>query len=169
MNTFSKDVMLARAKKLAQPENRKQETGLSVISFILNPECYAIETKYVKEVFTLKSITHIPGLPEFVMGIILHRGSALAIVNLKPMLGLPQRGITELNKIMVIAHGQYTFGLISDLIIGETSLVESSFVAIQGQRSTDDDFIAGVTNEGTILLDIQKIIERKVLIVDQSH
>ncbi len=58
-------ILRRRAQELA----RKQESTdvhaekLSVIQFVLHPEHYLLEEKFVKEVFTLDDITAIPGTP----------------------------------------------------------------------------------------------------------
>ena len=61
-----KDVLIERARKIAgRKDNEDQLTGetLSVVEFLLLPERYAFEGKYISEVLLLKEITSIPGTP----------------------------------------------------------------------------------------------------------
>ena len=165
-----KEILRRRAQELA----RKQESTdvhaerLSVIQFVLHPEHYLLEERFVKEVFTLDDITAIPGTPSFVMGILNRRGSVIAAFNLKELFQLQETGLTEFNKIMIVSDGERAMGVVTDKIHSVIQLDVSKLSPAPNTASeAGRDFIKGVTPEGLILLDAEKMLNSNRLVIDQ--
>lgn len=112
-------ILSARAKLLAIPvqEDAPDEDGIEVLEFLLSGERYAVPMEYVKEVALLREITTLPGTPPFILGIISLRGSIISIVDLRHILGLPSRGLTDYNRIIVMQGEYMSFGVLADAII----------------------------------------------------
>ncbi len=161
-------------KKRAQQLARKPETPealsekLAVIHFVLHPEHYVLEQRFVKEVFTLEDITAIPGTPSFVMGVLSHRGTVITAFNLKELFQLQETGLTEFNKIMIVSDGEHTFGIVTDEIHGVMHLdVHTLSPAPDTISETGRDFIKGVSPEGLILLDAEKLLASDRMVIIQ--
>jgi chemotaxis signal transduction protein len=58
----------------------------NVIVFALGASRYAVELRWVEEVFTLGYVTPVPGAPEAIVGVVNRRGSITPVLNLIPML-----------------------------------------------------------------------------------
>ena len=140
-----------------------------VVEFLLMPEKYCINNTYITEVLPLKAITPLPGVPEFVTGIMNVRGKIISVINLKRFFHLKEVGITEVNKIIVIKHNQMEFGIVTDAITGTGSIALEELsappVTIHGIGA---EYIKGITREGLIVLDIVTILTSKSLIIDQK-
>ena len=54
----------------------------------IGPSRYALPIDAVREVVRLPAITRVPGLPEFVAGLVNVRGRVLAVLDLRPLLHL---------------------------------------------------------------------------------
>ncbi len=162
-----REIMEKRAMKLATLPAAESTANMLVVEFVLHPEHYAFETAYVKEVLTLKELTSIPGTPEYVMGVILFRGKILSILNLKNLFGLREQGLTEFNKILVISNQQMEFGILADRICNQNT-IDSATLSDRPIHfgSSQVDFIKGITPEGLILLDAEKMLGSKSLIVN---
>lgn len=91
---------------------------LEIIEFRLASETYGIESAFVREVYPLKDFTPLPGAPPFVLGIINVRGQILSVVDLKKFFNLPQKGLGELNKVIIIRNEQLEFGILADVMLG---------------------------------------------------
>lgn len=67
----NRQILKDRARAIARKPPR-QEKGevITVLEFVLSYETYAIETMYIREVVPLKEIIPLPGLPDFVLGLI---------------------------------------------------------------------------------------------------
>ncbi|MFZ4399703.1 MAG: chemotaxis protein CheW [Bacteroidales bacterium] len=167
MDTY-KNILIERAKNIAgkkKNENQLSEETISVVEFLLSPERYAFEDKYVSEVLSLKEITIIPGTPAFVMGVINLRGRIISILNLKILFKLKERGLTELNKVIVLKNEKMEFGVVVDSISGNKKLLINS---LNPQPITLDnigkEYIAGVYQDGLILLNASNLLSSKQII-----
>ena len=90
----SKNIMSKRTLAIADKSNLKLASGElhaknKYISFNLNDDSYCIELTYVKEVLKDTTITHVPGTPDFIEGIMNLRGDYITVLNLKKFLNLP--------------------------------------------------------------------------------
>lgn len=164
-----KDILTERAKSIAGKNfNKTPLTGetITVVEFLLAPESYAFEEKYVTEVLTLKEITSIPGTPSFVMGVINLRGRIVSIVNLKSLFNLKERGLTELNKVIILKNEKMEFGILADSITGNKTIALNT---ISPPPLTIDsigaEYISGVTPDGLILLNAINLLSGKQIII----
>jgi purine-binding chemotaxis protein CheW len=119
-------ILEARARAAAKPPARPDNVvRLEVLAFSLAMETYAIETCHVLEVCQLKDLTAVPCTPAFVAGVMNLRGRIVAIVDLRRFFDLPDRGLTELNRVIVLAGGENEFGVLADSIDGVRSVAVS--------------------------------------------
>ncbi len=163
-------ILRERAKKIAKKDDTRHQSAhkTPVVEFLLFPEKYAIEAKFVKEVLTLKEITPIPGTPDYVMGVTNFRGSIISIINLKVLFSLKEKGLTEMNKALLLSNGHMEFGLVADGIIGSLSVIKDELATPPLNLSDiGAQFMAGLTKNGAILLDAAKMLESKILLIDQ--
>ena len=166
---FSRGTVLReRARALARepkPTGMAQEF-LEVIEFRLASETYAVETAFVREVHPMKDFTPVPGTPPFVLGIINLRGQILSVIDLKKFLNLPDRGLGELNKVIVIRNDRTEFGILADVILGTHSIPRA---AIQPPLPTvtgiGAEYLRGVTGDRVIILDAEKILADEHVVV----
>jgi purine-binding chemotaxis protein CheW len=139
---------------------------ITVVEFLLMPERYAVEEKFISEVFFLKEITSIPGTPEYVMGVINLRGKILSVINLKKLFKLKDRGLTDMNKVIVLQNDSMQFGLVCDAIIGSKTIALSNLspppLTLQNNGA---EFISGVSSEGLILLNASILISSNKIII----
>ena len=162
-------ILKERARKIAgRKNNENQIIGeyISVVEFLLAPEIYAFEDKYVTEVLSLKEITTIPGTPAFVMGVINLRGRIISVINLKVLFKLKERGLTELNKVILLKNDIMEFGIVVDSIIGNKTISINSLSPVP--LTLDNigiEYITGVVPDGLILLNAENLLSSKQIIV----
>jgi purine-binding chemotaxis protein CheW len=166
-----KDVLIERARRIAgRKDNEDQLTGetLSVVEFLLLPERYAFEGKYISEVLLLKEITSIPGTPPFVMGVINLRGKVVSIINLKSLFNLKEWGLTQLNKVLILKDDTMEFGIVADEISENKSIFLNT---LSPPPVTLDnigvEYISGITPDGLILLSARNLLSSKQIIINQ--
>jgi purine-binding chemotaxis protein CheW len=165
------EVLKERAKLLAQEPKRAKtdETYLEVVEFQLEYEHYAIETSYIREVYPLKELTPIPCTPPFVLGIINIRGQILSVLDLKTFFNLPEKGLVDMNKVIILHSDEMEFGILTDTILGVRSIPLSD---IQPSLPTLTDirakYLKGVTAERLVILDAAKILSDRNIIVHEE-
>jgi purine-binding chemotaxis protein CheW len=80
------------------------------LTFRLMNEQYALDVSQVQEVLEFQDITHIPGMPSYMRGVINIRGRVVPVVDLRVKLGLQTRETLDDTSIIVIEihHNQMT-------------------------------------------------------------
>jgi len=172
---FSKEeqrsILKNRAQTIAVDTQNKTDADESIelIEFSLSAERYGIETSFVREVYPLKDFTTLPGTPSFLLGIINVRGKIVSVINLKKFFNLPEKGLGELNKVIIIANEKMEFGILADVILGTNSIplhtVKASPAAIDGIGS---EYLKGVTGEHLIILNTRNILNDEKIIINQK-
>lgn len=164
-------IMRERAKKLSA-RSKTEEAGegkLEIVEFVLSGEIYGIESVHIREAYPLKNFTPIPCTPAFVLGVINVRGEVLSIVDIGRFFDLPRKGITDLNKVIVLGSGDMEFGILADEVLGVSLIplkdIQESLPTLTGIRA---EYLKGVTNDRVTVLDAGKILLDKNLIVHQE-
>jgi len=130
------------------------------IGFKLHTGEFGIPITRVREIINLPEITRIPQSPPYLNGITNLRGSVIPVVNLKKLIKVPatQAGGT---KVIVIASGRITCGLLVDGITGVISIDEGAIEAPENLPQGHGDQVEGIAKLDRrliILLDIKKLI-----------
>lgn len=161
-------ILKARAKTLAQ-ESKEQAAAaeyIEVVEFLLAHEKYGVESSYVREVYPLKELTPLPCTPPFILGIVNVRGQILSVINFKKFFGFPEKGLTDLNKVIILRSESMEFGLLADAILGVRSIplaaIQPSLPTLTGIRA---EYLRGVTNDQLVILDAEKILFDKKIVV----
>jgi purine-binding chemotaxis protein CheW len=138
------------------------------IEFLLSPNIFAIESSFVKEVFSLKEITPVPGTPQYISGLINIRSRIYSVLNLKPLLAVREKGLTDMNKVLLIENSNSSFGLIADKVIGKKAFLKDDIHEPPANLGEfGGEFIIGVSDTGTILLSAEKILNCRKIIINQ--
>lgn len=164
-------ILRARARALAQepPGVETGEASLEIVEFNLASEKFGIETVYVREILPLKDLTPIPCTPAFVLGVIHARGRIVSILDLKRFYDLPQAGLTDLNKVLVLHNAGMEFGVLADAVQGVRSIpasqIQPSLPTLTGIRA---DHLRGVTSERVVILDAGKLLRDPGIVVQRD-
>ncbi|MBT3386052.1 MAG: purine-binding chemotaxis protein CheW [Prolixibacteraceae bacterium] len=166
-----KSILKERANLLKiQIEKDDISSGLlDCIEFILEGERYAMESVFVSEVIPLMEITPLPCTPGFILGIVNVRGKIISIIDMKKFFGLPEKGITNLNRVVIIKYNGVELGILADEIVGNTKIQLNKLQSkIKTITDIHNGFILGVTKERLIVLDIKEFLLNKKLIIDDE-
>lgn len=164
-------ILHARARALARPPapTPVAETWLEVLEFRLAQERYAIETRYVREVSPVKDLTPLPCTPPFILGIVNVRGRILPVIDLKKFFDLPEQGLTDLRRIILLEGNDVELGLLADATVGVRSIpadsLQPSLPTLTGIRS---EYLKGVTAERLVVLDVGRILGDAKIIVHED-
>jgi len=163
-----KRLLKARAKKLSQ-EVIQVDAGqqcIEIVEFQLAGEKYGIEASNVREVYPLKELVPVPGTPTFFLGITSVRGQILSVIDIKGFFDLPDKGLTELDKVVIVQSGDVELGIRADVVLGMRVIprgdIQASLPTLTGIR---EKYLSGITKDTVIILDIQKLLNDESLIV----
>jgi len=163
--------MEARARALASPPPRVEAAGptLELVEFELAQRCFAVETRFVREVQALRELTALPCTPPFVSGIINAHGRVIAVIDLKTFLELGESGLSDLNKVVILQHGDVELGILADRIVGSTPLPLAQLQPAPADLAPAlARRLRGVTQRHTLVLDVPTLLEDPALIIDDE-
>ncbi len=166
----TKRILKDRARALAsKPQKAAADDELEFVEFLLAHEKYAVETRHVREVYPLENLTPLPCAPAFVLGIVNLRGEIISVIDIKKFFELPEKGLTDLNKVIVLRSDNMLFGILADAILGVRRVpaaeVQPSLPTLTGIR---EKYLKGVTPERTVLLDAEKLLADEAIIVQEQ-
>lgn len=166
----TKRVLDARARALGRvPPQEGGQDGVEVVQFRLSGEIYAVEASRVREIGPLENFAPLVCAPAFVLGIVNLRGEILSVVDIRRFFDLPQQGLSDLNKLVVLRSETMTFGILADAVLGMRRIapagLQPSLPTLSGVR---EKYLMGVTADRTVVLDAMKLLEDEQLVVREQ-
>ncbi|MDP1809449.1 MAG: chemotaxis protein CheW [Actinomycetota bacterium] len=165
------NVLTTRATVLAQTPGLADEgrTLAQYVTFDLGSERYAVDVAFIEEIQPLKELTLIPCTPDFVVGAVNIRGGILPVIDVKKFFGIPEAGIADLNKVLVIRIGEMHFGILADTVEEVLDLadedIEPQLATLSGAQ---EESIKGVSKSRVIILDIEALVNDRRMIIHQD-
>jgi len=165
-----KDILIKRAEMLAREISAESEgERTQIVEFMLAGEKYGIEAIYVREIFPLKDLTPIPCTPSFITGVINVRQEIVSVIDIKKFFNLPECGITELNKVIILKTDDMEVGILADSITGVSGVdINSLQTSLPGLTDIGTEYLKGIAEGPFIILDGGKILSDKKLIVSEE-
>ncbi len=155
-------ILSERARQLAREADPGylSDNGLELVEFNLAEETYGIELKYIREIFVLKELTGLPGVPPFIRGIINVRGTIVSVVDLKQFFGLAETNAADSKQIIILSSQNMEFGILTDRIIGvrkrPKSAMQPPIPTLSGIRARH---LKGIIDGRIAVLDGKKMLE----------
>jgi purine-binding chemotaxis protein CheW len=165
-------VLLARAKELAREHaavDADDGATLDVLVFGLADESYALELGYVREVGALVELTALPGVPDYVLGITCMHGEIVAVIDLRKIFGLAERGLRDSRQVIVIQWGDMEFGILAERVAGVRRLPSAGLqAALPTLTDVRAAYLKGITSDGIVVLAAAKLLADPTLVVRQT-
>jgi len=162
-------ILKKRAEILKKPLAEASQLGDQIdgLEFLLADEKYAISSIFVSEVIYINELTKLPCTPSFIMGLINVRGKVLSVIDIKTFFNIPGKGITNLNKVIIVKYNDIEIGILADDILGNTNIQLNSLqTKVTTITEVNESFIIGVTDKRVVVLDIKKLLLSDVIIVN---
>ena len=165
------EILRARARALARPPQMAPAPAslLEVLEFRLAHERYAVETRCVREVQPLVDLARVPCTPHFMAGVVNVRGRVVPVIDLKKLFALPDQGLTDLHRVILLESNGMELGLLADTVVDvrviPVDTVQASLATLTGIRG---EYLKGVTGERVVLLDAQRILSDPRLVIDDE-
>ncbi len=160
-----------RARRLAaaHASATDDESTLSLVTFALDRERYAVETRYVHEVVRCGAPARVPGAPAFLLGVFNLRGALLPVVDLRAVFDVGAAVPTTLSRIIVLGRERAELGVFADAIHDVTTLAgEAIGPAPTFSTGVGRAYLRGVTADSLIVLDADAVLEDERLVFDRS-
>lgn len=166
-----KRILRERAKEIAAEPSEKDSSAesIEVVEFTLSNERYSFETRHVSKVYPLSEITPLPCTPSFVYGIVYVKGEIISVIDIRKLFDLPERGISDKNKIIILHSDKMEFGVLADSVVGVYRIalneIEPSLPTLTG---ICEEYLTGVTRDRVVILDGAKLLNDRKIIVHEE-
>lgn len=86
------EILKRRAESLASESQEQAQVDLMpLLLFRLADEWYAVPIEHVREIYNEYTVTPIPGVPEYILGIVNIRGEIVSVTDLAVLMRIPGR------------------------------------------------------------------------------
>ena len=136
-----------------------------LVTFRVDNEEYGIKITDVQEINRMAEVTHMPGAPSYIEGLVNLRGNIIPALNLRRRFGLAERKRDDATRIIIVDTGNRKTGIVvdsvSEVLRFDRSLVEATPEIVAGEVETK--YISGVgkLNGGTrmvMILDLKQVL-----------
>lgn len=171
-NENKEAILKARAEQLSHLDNSlssSKSKSIEVVEFNISSETYALESIYIREVQPIKEFTPLPCAPAYIVGLISVRRKVLSLIDLSHFFDLPKSSEIIGKKVIILEQGDMEFGILTDGM-AKISLIPLSEIqpALPTLTAIRQEFLKGITHDGRIILDAQKLFNNKLLIVNEA-
>jgi len=88
----------------------------SFMTFYIDDTLYGIELLYIVEIISVQPVTYVPGLPDYIRGIINLRGKVAPVIDVRLKFGQEERPYDDKTCILVVNIHDMQIGLIVDCV-----------------------------------------------------
>ncbi len=163
----TKAILERRARLIALPDDSDEKiTYPEILRFSLGYVEYAVEMQYVREVILTGEITPVPGIPSFITGISVVRGRIISLVDLRKFFGIPEMGLTDFNRVIILSDSRMTFGLLVDRIRG-TSHLRKPFPPARVETQIPQSHLIGIVGD-LIVIDGKTLLNDESMVVNEQ-
>lgn len=163
-------VFAQRAEALAAvPMPRVAADTMELLVFDLGDERYAFPSAQVRELRPLGVITPVPGAPAFIAGVTNVRGRVVPILDLRPYFGLPLGGEAA-QTVLILTSSQGDVGIVATAhpVMHALPPNELDNLPLGASPGLDTTYVRGVTPEFIVVLDAERLLADRRLIIDEG-
>jgi purine-binding chemotaxis protein CheW len=117
-----REVLLERARALAESRQEERRETVSVLAFRVGGERYAVPIEAVDHVLESKGLCPLPGAPAYVLGALVSRSRVVPVLDLRQVLGLEGGGMTDLPRVVVVEVAEEYVGVAVEDVEGRMEL-----------------------------------------------
>lgn len=130
------------------------------IGFTLDETEFTVPIIKVREIINMPEVTRIPQAPHYIEGVTNLRGAVIPVVNLKRLVGGNGDGQSG-RKVIVLASGRMTFGVIVDGITGVVRIEQADIEPPQRFLNGGPEQVLGIArlkDRLVVVLDIARLL-----------
>jgi purine-binding chemotaxis protein CheW len=159
-------ILEERARRLA----RSAPHVALVVTFGLGSDRYALGSTFVREVRQPRSLTPLPGVPDYCAGIVNLRGKVLPAFYLHRLLGLPAEDNRSYQRVLYLGADTAELGLLADAVFEVAPLDTGALLSPAGRvPTTAQSLVEGVLPNGLVVLSATALLQDPRLILDQKE
>jgi purine-binding chemotaxis protein CheW len=92
----------------------------------------------------------------------------VSIIDLRKFFELPDRGISDMNRLLVLSSGMMRFGVLADTVEGVQVLETDELKKLPTLSGVREEYLVGVSPRGITVLDAGKLLADRSIIVYET-
>jgi purine-binding chemotaxis protein CheW len=157
----SLDLTVAAPAASADERGETPQQEIELLSFRLGGEEYALPVADVREVLKVVELTSVPNTPDYIPGIMSHRGTMLPILDLCRRFGLAPGVNDAKSRIVIVSVSDEEVGLLVDRVTGVFRISPGEIKPAPENIERGEEFLRGIARKNDrlyILLDLKKVV-----------
>lgn len=120
------------------------------LTFYIGEALYGIELLHISDILSIQPITYVPGLPNYLKGVINLRGKVVPIIDVRLKFGQEERAYDDKTCIIVVYVGEMQVGLIVDCVavVVNVSSEDRNPPPDLGNRSSGERYLSSIVKVG---------------------
>ena len=134
-----------------------------LVVFLIGSERYAFPILMVREIIPHQPMTHVPGMPSYMEGIIDLRGQILPVMDLRRRMGMAPVPAGEEARIVVAESGGTSAGCVVDGVAEVVRISPDAVVPVAESVGSQSDYLTGVVrvdDKLVLLIDPHRVLSR---------
>ena len=157
----ARELLEQRAAALARPPAEPpREGGVEALTFTLGEEVYALESRYVLEVFRPADLARLPGAEPPLAGVTAWRGELLLVLDLRPVPGAKTEPVVGPKLVVALGDERPAFGLVADGVRGIVRLEAGDIGPLPEGPGVAREYLRGMTGGAVLVLDAPALLRR---------
>ena len=145
-----------------------------VLTFYIDSKVYGLEIEDVREILGVPHITKVPGVPDYIKGIINVRSKVVPVVDVRRRFGKEEIPYGELTNTIIVEYKDIAVGLIVDQVLDVLPVTESRKTEIPSVEKVNAskfiNYILSMPDGTKMVLDAKKVIlDNESLIVTSEE
>jgi purine-binding chemotaxis protein CheW len=156
------EILRARAERVVSAANGEEEGDvIPALVVTVSSETYALPIESLAAVYENVGVIPVPCVPHFVAGIANIRGHILPVVDLAALLNVPGEAAPD-GGLVVVSDSDVSIALAVEAVGEVINFPRQNLASIHG------NYLQGVTQDGTAVLDVAAILRDPALVVDET-
>ncbi|MDR1070893.1 MAG: chemotaxis protein CheW [Gracilibacteraceae bacterium] len=147
------------AQEIQETENTLRGKYLT---FLLDEQCFGLDIEYILEIIGVQSMTRVPKIPPYIIGIMNLRGKVIPIIDMRLRFRKALREYDAKTCIVVVEVDEDVVGLVVDSIDEVVDIADDNISAPPGAANDySGNFMKGVAQDKgkvRLLLDCRRIL-----------
>lgn len=164
MSEFDKmlDQQQALLNKMDASVSSEEAEIAKALTFYIDGKVYGLEISNVREILNMSHITKVPGVPDYIKGVINVRSKVVPVINVRKRFGKEEIPYDEKTNIIVVEYKDIAVGIIVDQVLDVLSVTEAVKAEVPSvEKVNANKFIQYILNmpDGIkMVLDVKKLI-----------
>ncbi len=137
-----------------------------VMTFYVGEQVYGVEINDVVEIIEVPQITKVPGLPNYIKGIINVRSKVVPVIDIRLRFGKEEIPYTSRTCTIILSRDDISVGVIVDSVADVEDIFANDITATPDNRSVNTNaFIQYMIRSGEnvkLILDVEKLLNDEV-------